>query len=120
LSPSAFHCAAAGGEEAVEALNRTNFKHWRRANAKSEEKTLIKRHHPPLNVLGSYKHPDAPVIDLAPSKPATSENRKPNALFTDDRLDIPDFLRRTARAPETLSTQNPPQAARVRKKRAEG
>ena len=100
LSPSALHSATIGGDETVEAINRTNFKHWRAANVNSEEKTLIKRHHPPVNVLGSYKHSGAPVVDLAPGKPAASEVRQAKALFTDDPLDIPEFLRRTARPTE--------------------
>jgi len=94
LSVSAFHCAEVGGEEAVEAINRSNFKHWRAADAKSDEKTTIKRHHPPVNVLGGYKHSGAPVVDPAPSKPATSEVRQAKTLFTDDQLDTPNFLRR--------------------------
>jgi hypothetical protein len=114
LSPSAFRCAVLGGEEAVEAINRTNLKHWRVANAKAEKKTLIERYHPPVNVLGGYKYPGAPVVDL-PSKPATSEVRGAKTLFTDDRLDIPDFLRRTDRPPEALAAQfPPPKAAYVR------
>jgi hypothetical protein len=31
LTPSQLHCATLGGEEAVETVNRTNFKHWRTA-----------------------------------------------------------------------------------------
>jgi len=100
LSASAFHCAVVGGEEAVKAVNRTNLSHWRGANVKAEKKTLIKRHHPPVNVLGGYKHSGAPVVDLASSKPAISEVRQGKPLFTDDQLDIPKFLRRTARPPE--------------------
>ncbi len=88
------------------AVNRSNSKHWRAAEANSEEKTLIKRHHPPVNILGGYKHSDAPVVDLAPSNPATSEVRQDKALFTDDRLDIPEFLRRTARPPEAAAQNN--------------
>jgi hypothetical protein len=96
LNPSALHCATIGGDETVEAINRTNFKHWRTADANSDEKTLTKRHHPPVNVLGGYKHSGAPVVDLAPSTPAASEVQQAKALFADDRLDIPEFLRRTA------------------------
>jgi hypothetical protein len=118
VSPIALHCATVGGEQAVAAVNRNNLRHWRGANANSEEKMLIKRHHPPVNVLGGYKHPGALFVDLAPSKPTTSEVRPTKALFCDDRLDIPNFLRRTARVLETLAAQNPPpQAADVRKKR---
>src|SRR5262249_41441849 len=72
LSASAFDCAAVRGEEAVEAVNRTNLRNWREANAKAEQKTLIERRHPPVNILGGYNYPDAPVVDLAPSKSATS------------------------------------------------
>jgi len=110
LSASAFQCTVVGGEEAVKAVNRTNLSHWRGANVKAEKETLIKRHHPPVNVLGSYKHSGAPVVDLAPSKPATSEVRQGKALFTDERLDIPEFLRRTARPPEP-APQNQRQSA---------
>jgi hypothetical protein len=66
LTPTQLHCATVGGEEAVEAINRTNLRHWREANAKAEGKTLIQRHHPPVNIVGGYKFPGAPVIDLAP------------------------------------------------------
>ena len=109
LSTSAFHCV--GGEEAVKAANRTNLSHWRGANVKAEKETLIKRHHPPVNVLGGYKYSGAPVVDLAPSKPATSEVRQTKAPLTDDRLDIPDVLRRTARPLEALGPQNRRQSA---------
>ena len=111
LSASALHCAVVGGDERVTAINRANFKHWRGANAKAEQKTLIERRHPPVNVLGGYNYPDAPVVDLAPSKPATSEVRQTKAPLTDDRLDIPDVLRRTARPPEVLAPQNRRQSA---------
>lgn len=60
LTPAQFHCATVGGEEAVEAINRTNLRHWREYNAKREQVCLIKRHHPPVNILGGYKFPDAP------------------------------------------------------------
>jgi hypothetical protein len=106
LNPSALHCATIGGDEKVEAINRTNFKHWRGANSKSEQKTLIESRHPPVNLLGGYTHPGAPVVDLARSKPATSDAPQAEALFTDDRLDIPEFLRRTALPSEALAAQN--------------
>src|SRR5215470_16591948 len=117
LSASAFHCAVVGGEEAVKAVNRTNLSHWRGANVKAEKETLIKRHHPPVNVLGGYKHSGAPVVDLAPSKPATSEVRQGKALFTDERLDIPEFLRRTTRPPEPAAQNHRQSATRVQRSR---
>ena len=48
LSSSAFHCATVGAAEAIEAINRTNARHWREYNAKAEEGCLIKRHDPPV------------------------------------------------------------------------
>jgi hypothetical protein len=119
LTPSAFHCAGVRGEEAVEVINRTNLKHWREANAEAEEKALIKRHHPPVNVVAGYKHSDAPVVDLAPSKPTTFEVRQGTALFTDDRLDIPEFLRRTARPPEAAAQNHRQSATRAQRPRRE-
>ena len=114
LSASAFHCADVGGEEAVETINnRSNFKHWRAADANSEEKTLVKRLHPPVNVLGGYKHSGAPVVDLAPSKPAASEVQQGKALSTDDRLDIPEFLAGPPRPPEAAAQYHRQSAASV-------
>jgi hypothetical protein len=48
LSSSAFHCATVGAAEAIDAINRTNARHWREYNAKAEEGCLIKRHDPPV------------------------------------------------------------------------
>jgi hypothetical protein len=64
-SPSVLHCATVGAAEAIEAANRTNARHWREHNAKAEEKCLIKRHDPPVNIVGGFKFPGAPVIHLA-------------------------------------------------------
>jgi hypothetical protein len=49
LTPTQLHCAIVGGNEAVEAINHTNRKHWRLANAKAEERCLIKRQTIPLS-----------------------------------------------------------------------
>jgi hypothetical protein len=97
LTPSAFHCATVGAEEAVEAINRTNARHWREANAKAEERCLIQRHDPPINVLGGYRFPGAPNIDLSPI--ATAPAPLPEApVVIGDGLDIPQFLLRRPKA----------------------
>jgi hypothetical protein len=70
-----------------------------------------------VKVLGGYKHSGAPVVDLAPSKPATSEVRQGKALFTDDRLDIPEFLRRTARPTEPAPQNHRQSATRAQRSR---
>jgi hypothetical protein len=43
LTPMQLHCATVGGQEAVERINGTNLKHWHSANAKAEERCLVKR-----------------------------------------------------------------------------
>ena len=56
-------------------------------------KALIQPHHPPVNILGGYKFPDAPDVKLR-------EEKEPGFALTasstksDDNLDIPDFLKR--------------------------
>jgi len=53
LSASAFHCATVGAEQE---------RRRRSSNA------IFQRHVPPLNVLGGYRFPDAPAIDLTAPK----------------------------------------------------
>ena len=97
LGPSVLHCASAGATEAIEAINRTNARHWREHNAKAEEKCLIKRHDPPVNIVGGYKFPGAPAADLNPSDAKPVSTPSPTArLLIDDSLDIPNFLRRAS------------------------
>jgi hypothetical protein len=54
----------------------------------AEEKALLKRHHPPVNIVGGYRFPIAPEIDLNLAEPVKAEDHD----FGD--LSIPDFLRR--------------------------
>ena len=108
-SPSAFHCAAVGATEAVEAIDRTNARHWREHNAKAH----IQRHHAPVNIVGGYKFPGAPNIDLSPIAPAPAPTDeyawsswqpypsvwrpivdRPVEPPSPDDLSIPQFLRR--------------------------
>jgi hypothetical protein len=89
LTPTQLRCATVGGKEAVEAINRTNARHWHNAKA---ERCSIKRDDPPVNIAGGYKFPDAPVIDLAPDMVKTVEH---HGLPILDDLSIPEFLRRT-------------------------
>ena len=69
--------------------DQKNRPHWRKHNAKA----LIQPHHPPVNILGGYKFPDAPEVKLR-------EEKEPGFALTasstesDDNLDIPDFLKR--------------------------
>jgi hypothetical protein len=95
LSPSARHCATVGAGEAVEANNRTNARHWREYNAAAEARCSIKRDDVPVNVVGGYKFPGAPVVDLAPFARPSPPTANDSAASHGDPLDIPAFLRRT-------------------------
>jgi hypothetical protein len=75
----------AGG---VKAKNRAVLK---AQFAKLANKCLIQPHHPPVNIVGGYRFPDAPAIDLSP---ASLKSVAPVEI-TGDGLDIPGFLRRT-------------------------
>jgi hypothetical protein len=96
LTRSQLRCALVGASEALEATRRSNTRYWREANAAAEARCLIKRDSAPLNVSGGYRFPDAPAIDLLPTRPIAT---KPHALVAGDGLDIPDFLRRQAPMP---------------------
>lgn len=103
LSRSALHCATVpdgkdrqwnGGEyERIEAKNRAALRaHF----AKLAKHCLIPPHHPPVNVLGGYRFPGAPVVDLAPITRSFLPRANDNAVSHDGSLDIPAFLRRTS------------------------
>jgi hypothetical protein len=105
LTPSQLHCATVpdgpgcrweGGEyQRLEARNRALP---RKHVSEQAAKCLIQPHHSPVNVLGGYRFPDAPVVDLG--VPTAPEARKPTPpMLIGDPLEIPNFLRR-----------NPPQA----------
>jgi hypothetical protein len=106
LTPNQLHCATVpdgsdcqwkGGEyERLEAKNRAALKkHF----AELAKQCLIQPHHPPVNVLGGYRFPDAPAIDLSPLPTNDTPMRLdwraclPIVPIADD-LSIPDFLNR--------------------------
>jgi hypothetical protein len=53
---------------------------------------LIQPHHPPINICGGYKFPDAPAIELTSPAPADIDG-VPSVQIADD-LAIPESLRR--------------------------
>src|SRR5262249_40890178 len=71
LTPNQLHCATIaerpdstwrGGEyERIEVKNRAMLKAHFAAKAKG---CLIQPRHPPINILGRYKFPGAPAVDL--------------------------------------------------------
>jgi hypothetical protein len=58
--------------------------------------TQIQRHRPPVNLLGGYQFPDAPIIDLSPLAiaPMTAVRAVADVPDIPDDLSIPTFLRR--------------------------
>jgi hypothetical protein len=106
LTPNQLHCATdpdgpdcqwkGGDYERLEAKNRAALKkHF----AELAKQCLIQPHHPPVNVLGGYRFPGVPTIDLSPlpidDAPKRSDWRpcSPSVPVADD-LGIPDFLKR--------------------------
>ena len=65
-----------------------------------DDACLIQRHSSPVNILGGYRFPEAPVVDLSPIEPEPDDIRlsstsQPPPPSCGDGWDIPDFLRRT-------------------------
>jgi hypothetical protein len=78
-----------GAGEAVEAACRINSRHWREAGAG----TLIGRTDPPVNLLGGYRFPNAPDVELtSPAERARPDVADSSHAIAGD-LSIPDFLR---------------------------
>jgi hypothetical protein len=79
-------------EENNRALLRAHF-------AELAKGCLILPHHPPVNILGGYKFPGAPAVDLSPAAALSDGIRSdwkpcsPASPIADD-LAIPEFLRR--------------------------
>ena len=73
--------------------------HLRKANRRAARKAQIQRSTPPVNIVGGYKFPGAPEIDLRPVvETAKVASCAASALRTDllilADLSIPDFLKR--------------------------
>jgi hypothetical protein len=74
--------------------NRT----WQKAERRATRKVLIQYVTPPVNIIGGYRFPGAPAIDLRQARAAPAAP----AIPTGDGLDIPAFLRRTLAAEAVL------------------
>ena len=102
LSPTAFRLATLPLDPELaarlERAHRDYFEYRRRAKRQAARKAQIKRHHPPVNLLGGYRFPDAPQLDLSPlpepSSWAVTSRWEPSATAT-DCPGIPEFLRRS-------------------------
>jgi hypothetical protein len=100
--------------ERVSRLDRDHadyFEARKKAKRAAARKALIKRHHPPVNIVGGYKFPDAPAVDLSPIESAqwATASRWVPAGAGADVPDIPEFLKRaTAAAPPIAAAEEPP------------
>jgi hypothetical protein len=68
-----------------------------KAKRKAQRTATIKRRHSPVNVLGGYRFPSAPTVDLSPTDPPAEwaiQSRWKPAGDGAEVPDIPDFLRR--------------------------
>jgi hypothetical protein len=65
LSDTGLHLNALPVDRVTAArINRLN-----REYSRGDSTTLIKRHHPPVNIVGGYRFPDAPIIDVSSTAP---------------------------------------------------
>jgi hypothetical protein len=71
--------------------NKTFQEYWQKAKRRTARKALFKRATPPLNLLGGYRFPGAPQVDLGPTR---ATPRTPVGPPIGDGLEIPAFLRR--------------------------
>jgi hypothetical protein len=86
---------ATADANAVERSNRaTNRRHWCAAGAAA----LIQRDTMPINIVGGYKFPDAPQIELTGGDPQSPPHNPTLAIADGD--DLPAFLDRGAGAHE--------------------
>ena len=68
-----------------------DFEPLRKAKRRADRTALIKRKHPPANMLGGFRFPDALEIDLDPPPVALHPIAPPPS---DDPLTVPGFLER--------------------------
>jgi hypothetical protein len=68
---------------------RRNARHWREASAGA----LIGRTDPPINLLGGYKFPNAPDVELTAPPAAARAGVADSSHTAPDDLSIPNFLK---------------------------
>jgi hypothetical protein len=90
-------------DDAVKHANRTNRKYWSDAGESAE----IQRHHEPVNIVGGFKWPNAPVVDLGLRPYVCAEPYRPSPSPTEeDPLAIPEFLIRFETAAPSDTTDD--------------
>lgn len=86
----------------LERAHRPYFEALRKSEQAAARRALIKRHHPPVNILGGHCFANAPALDLSPlPEPewAVPSNWKPATTAAAVSEDVPAFLRRSSHDP---------------------
>jgi hypothetical protein len=111
LTPTAFRLATLPLDPDLAArIERTHapaLEARKRAKRAAARAVLIKRHTPPANVLGGYKFPGAPVVDLSPPKWAVTSTWKP----TGAGADVPPILEFLSRISAAIPTRRSEEVA---------
>jgi hypothetical protein len=89
--------AAIRADDGLKHADRVNRGHWRDAG----NAAAIQHHHAPVNVVGGYKFPDAPAVDIMISKPTETTNKLVLVIETKpgEMPALPSFLDRRSEAP---------------------
>ena len=85
-----------------------HFENLKKAKRRAARVALIKRKQPPVNVLGGYKFPGAPEINLSPTEApgwAVSSRWIRSGAGAAGAPDIPEFLRRATAPTPRLAEQ---------------
>jgi hypothetical protein len=94
----------------LERAHRTYADSRAKAKRAAARRALIKRHHPPVNVLGGYQFPNAPAVDLSPIDApewAVTSRWKPTGAGA-GVPPTPEFLNRVSAAPPIAAEEEPP------------
>jgi hypothetical protein len=99
----------------IAAANAANAKHWRQFKQANDHKAIFQRDTPPLNVIGGYRFPNAPKVNLyPPPAPLSGPPRAPASALAapplGDELEIPHFLRRRQERGPTVPPSSPPES----------
>jgi len=102
LSKFALHAAGLPLDHRyAEHLRRENVEPLRRHLVELAKKAALQRETPPLNVIGGYRFPNGPAVDLGPLPDRDDQIKRSDwkpcaspSLVAED-LTIPEFLRRT-------------------------
>src|SRR6516165_921120 len=91
----------------LERINGNLADQLRKAKVAVARRAQLKRHHPPVNVLGGYHFLDAPVIDLSPAEDLPVVRSRWAPTGEGIAPPIPEFLLRRAPVPAISQRRRP-------------